>query len=110
MKQGKKRFAPTAFFISSFFIIMIPMVTYFFYWIPHQEMALNDRYMRVLAMMSQQVENREYNIQHVLKSIPTKNTNNIIYNLDSFKFDIVSDTTNFTDIEYEDIRYYHFFV
>ena len=44
------------------------MAYYFFLWVPEQKARLCDRYMRLAAMMSDQVEIRGRNVAAVLKN------------------------------------------
>jgi hypothetical protein len=66
MKKKKKGVNPSAVFIISILIFIIPVLFYAFVWVPDRKAQLSDRYMKIVAMMSEQLENQGKSITTVI--------------------------------------------
>ena len=68
--MGKKngQFNPSIFIVIILLFFLALMAYYLFLWVPEQKARLCDRYLRLAAMMSDQVETRGRNVEAVIKN------------------------------------------
>jgi hypothetical protein len=66
MKKKKRGVNPSAVFVISILIFIIPVLFYAFVWVPDRKAQLSDRYMKIVALMSEQLENQGKSITTVI--------------------------------------------
>jgi len=102
--MGKKngQFNPSIFIVIILLFFLALMAYYFFLWVPEQKARLCDRYLRLAAMMSDQVETRGRNVEAVIKnadkSITVTDENQIEKNISEWRETLRS---TFPDWEFE---------
>jgi hypothetical protein len=79
MDKKIKRFTPPIILVLGLLIFLMFVGYYFFYWVPEQKACLTNRYLRVMAMMSDQFEKRGENFPKEIE-IPIDNQNPVVEN------------------------------
>lgn len=65
MRKNLRNLKPNLFITASLLIFLIPLGFYFLLWVPERKDLLSQRYLRLVAVMSDQFENRGTSIQRV---------------------------------------------
>ncbi len=94
MDNKAKKFVPSTIFVLGSLIFLVFVGYYFCYWVPGQKANLANRYLRVLAMMSDQFEKRgEYFPKEI--EITTENQNPVEGNSDDRKDPVIEGTKEY---------------
>jgi len=94
MDNKAKKFAPSTIFVLGSLIFLVFVGYYFCYWVPGQKANLTNRYLRVLAMMSDQFEKRgEYFPKEI--EITTENQDPVEGNSDDRKDPVIEGTKEY---------------